>query len=69
MGTKMVQAYANISMDAIKASFLSASPLRPSIYYRYIDDILLLWTHGYETLTHCLEHANNTHQNTKFTHE
>ena len=43
MGTKMAPAYANISMDAIETSFLSASPLKPSIYYRNIDDVFLIW--------------------------
>ena len=31
MGTKMSPAYANVSMDAIETSFLSSSPLKPSI--------------------------------------
>ena len=46
MSTIMASAYANISMDAIKTSFLSTSPLRPSIYYHYIDDIFLIRPHG-----------------------
>ena len=69
MGAKMVPAYANIFMDAIETSFLSSSPLKPSIYYRYIDDIFLIFPHGNDSLTHLLEHANNIHQNIKFTHE
>ena len=43
MCTKLVPAYANITMDAIETSFLSVLPLKPSIYYRYIDDIFLMW--------------------------
>ena len=69
MGTKMAPAYANISMDAIETSFLSSSPLKPSIYYRNIDDIFLIWPHGNDSLTHFLEHANNIYLNIKFTHE
>ena len=69
MGTKMIPAYANISMDAIETSFLSSSPLKPSIYYRYIDDIFLIWPNGNDSLTHFLEHANNILQSIKFTHE
>ena len=69
MGTKMAPAYANIFMDAIETSFLSSSPLKPSIYYRYTDDIFLIWPHGNDSLTHFLEHANNIYQNIKFTHE
>ena len=33
MGTKIATAYANIPMDDILTSFLSTSPLKPSIYY------------------------------------
>ena len=69
MGAKMAPAYANISMDAIKTSFLSSSPPKPSISNRYIDDIFLIWPHGNDSLTHFFEHANNIHQNIKFTHE
>ena len=56
-------------MDAIEKLFLSSSPLKPSTYYRNIDDIFQIWPHGNDSLTHFLEHANNIHQNIKFTHE
>ena len=69
MGTKMAPACANIYMDAIEKSFLSSSPQKPSVYYRYIDDIFLLWPHGNDSLTHFFEHANNIQQNIQFTHE
>ena len=58
-----------IPMVSIETSLLSSSPLRPSINYRYIDDILPIWPHCNDSLTHFLEHANNIHQNIKFTHE
>ena len=69
MGTKMEPAYANISMDAIETSVHSSSPLEPNIYYRYMDDIFLIWPYGNDSLTYFLEHANNIHQNIKFTHK
>ena len=65
----MAPANANIFMDAIERSFLSSSPQKPSIYYRYIDDIFLIWPHGNDSLTHFLEHDNNIHQKIKFTYE
>ena len=46
MGTKMAPAYANIYVDAIDNSFLSASLLKPSIYFRYIDEIFVIWPNG-----------------------
>ena len=69
MGTKMAPAYANISMDAIENSFLSASLLKPSVHYRYIDDIFLIWPNGNDSLKHFVELANNIHLNIKFTHD
>ena len=69
MGTKIAPAYANISMNAIETSFLSSSPLMPSIYFRYIDDIFVIWPHGNDSVTHFLEHSNNIHLNIKFTYE
>ena len=51
MGTIMAPAYANIFMDAIETSFISSSPLKPSIYFRYIDDIFLIWPHGNDSVT------------------
>ena len=70
MGTRMAPGHANISMDAsMEKSFFSSSPLIPSIYYRYIDDIFQMWPHGNVSSSNLLEHVNNIHQNIKFTHE
>ena len=66
MDTIMAPANTHISMDAVETSFLSACPLKTCIYYSYIDDIFLIWPHDNDTLTHFLEHANNTHANMKF---
>ena len=67
MGTKMAPTYANISMDAIDNSFISACPQKPSIHYRYIDDIFLIWPNGNDSVKHFVELANNLHLNIKFT--
>ena len=62
MGTKMAQSCTNMFIDGIETLFLSSFPTKPSIYYHYIDDIFLKWTHGSDTLAHVIEHANNNHQ-------
>ena len=69
MGTKMAPAYVNIAIYAIETSFLSSYPQTPCIYYRYMKAIFQIWPHVNDSLTHFLEHANNIHQNIKFTHE
>lgn len=45
MGIKMAPSYANVFMDSLKEAFLSTQETRPSMYKRYIDDILILWNH------------------------
>ena len=66
MGTKMAPTYANIFMYYIEDTFLSSLSLKPTAYFRYIDDIFLIWPHGIDTF---LENANRTHPNIRFTHE
>ena len=39
------------------------------VWFRYIDDVLFLWTHGKETLSLVLEDLNGFHPNIKFSHE
>ena len=43
MGTKMAPAYAMISMESVENSFLSSFQLMPTVYYRFIDDIFIIW--------------------------
>ena len=54
MGTPMAPNYANLFMakfeeDAI-TSYHASTGLKPHVWYRYIDDIFLIWTHGDEEL-------------------
>ena len=69
MGKKMAPTYANIFMYCIENTFLSSFNLKPTAYFRYIDDIFLIWPHGIDTLQTFLENANRTHLNISFTHE
>ena len=39
------------------------------VWWRYIDDIFLLWDHGEESLKQFLEHLNSAHRTIKFTAE
>ena len=69
MGTKMAPTYTNIFMHYIGNTFPSSFNLRPTAYFRYIDDIFLIWPHGIDTLQTFLENANTTHPNISVTHE
>ena len=69
MGTNMTPAYAKNTMNTIKTSFPSASPLKHSFYYRYIYRIFLVWPNDNDSLTHFLKHDSNIHHVIKFAHE
>ena len=47
MGTRMAPCYANIFMADLEENFLSGYPYKPLAYYRYIDDIFIIRSHGF----------------------
>ena len=69
MGTKMAPAYANIFMEYVENLFLSPFPHKPTVCYRYIDDIFMIWSHGMDKFKYFFDNANNTHPNITFTCE
>ena len=48
MGIHMAPAYANLFMGDLERKLLAQSPLKLFIWWRYIDDIFMAWTHGEE---------------------
>ena len=64
MGTRMAPCYANIFMAELEENFLSGYPYKPLAYYRYIDDIFIIWSHGLDLLHNFI---NNQHSNITFT--
>ena len=69
IGTKFAPTYACIFMDKIESDFLKTQKAKPLVWYRYIDDVFFIWTHGEQKLNSFLEELNNYHLNIKFTHE
>ena len=69
IGTKMAQPYAILFMDALEQQFLQSSPLKPLIWWRYIDDIFFIWQHGEDKLKEFLGLLNSCHPTIKFTYE
>ena len=67
IGTKMAPSYAILFMSYIENQILESSVLKPLVWWRYIDDIFLIWQHGEENLKIFLEHLNNFHPTIKFT--
>ena len=67
MGTHMVPSYAVIFMDHLEQQFLSTQPLQPMVWWRYIDDIFLIWPHSEEELHTFCTNLNQHHHTIKFT--
>ena len=69
MGTKFAPAYANLFMSSLEEDMLNSCAVKPWIWYRYIDDVFVIWTHGEEQLFSFIEYINSYHQTIKFTTE
>ena len=69
MGTKMAPAYANLFMGDLEQNLLAQYPLKPLVWWRYIDDIFMIWPHGKEKLNEFVNLLNSSHETIKFTHE
>ena len=69
IGTKFAPPYACIFMDQVENEFLETQERKPLVWFRYIDDIFFIWTHGRESLQTFIDDLNTFHPNLKFTHE
>jgi len=69
IGTKMAPPYAILFMSDLEENLLDSSLLKPLVWWRYIDDVFLLWQHGEESLKVFLDYINEAHPNIKFTAE
>ena len=69
MGTKLAPSYANIFMGDLEEKLLDSYNLKPTIWYRFIDDIFCIWSHGRDELESFHKHLNSFHQTIKFTME
>ena len=67
MGTKMAPSYANLFMGKFEENALADASHSPLIWWRFIDDIFLLWTHGEDLLNRFITYLNNLHPTIKFT--
>ena len=70
MGTRMAPSYANLFMGKFEQQAIDNSSLKPFIWWRFIDDIFMIWTHGEEEhLKTFIGYLNSIHPSIKFTHE
>ena len=69
IGDKYAPSYATIFMGMFEQNLLSSVPKKPLIWYCFIDNIFMIWTHSEEDLANFITHTNNLHPTIKFTSE
>ena len=45
-------------MDQLETKFLESQNLKPSVWFRYIDDIFFIWIHGENNLGNIMTEFN-----------
>ena len=53
-------------MDEFETKAIDEYHLKPWVWWRYIDDVFLIWEHGEESLLEFLRHLNTLHPTIKF---
>ena len=69
MGSPLSPVIANFFMEDFKEKALNQATLKPTCWYRYVDDTFVIWPHGKDNLTEFLEHLSGLHKNIQFTVE
>ena len=66
---RFVPTYPSTFMGKIVTNFLDTQVFKLLVWFRYIDDVFFIWTHGKEKLEEFLKDFNNYHLIIKLTHE
>ncbi len=66
MGKRFAPKYANIFMAHFEKKALAKCPKKPEAYYRFLDDIFLLWPYTLEEFDQFLNIFNSQHPTIKF---
>ena len=69
IGTRMAPSYANIFMGRLEKELLTTHHQQPLVWWRYIDDVFAVCTHGEPQLQAFLDHLNSHNHTIKFTAE
>ena len=67
MGTRMAPSYANLFMGKFEREFLRTQTALPLVWWRFIDDVFAIWTHGELLLQMFLGELDHHHTSIKFT--
>ena len=69
MGNHLAPPLAIIFMSKLEQEALALSPQKPHRYSRYIDDCILVWLYGLESLLEFVSFMNSRHPDIRFTIE
>ncbi|KAJ4441105.1 hypothetical protein ANN_10955 [Periplaneta americana] len=69
MGSLLSPMIANFYMEFLEESILEAATLKPSCWFRYVDDTFVIWPHGERSLMDFLSQLNSFHTQVQFTME
>ena len=69
IGTKCAPPYSILFLADLEEKLLHSYDFKPSVWWRYIDDVFLIWTHGEEELQKFVDYLNASHHSIKFTAE
>ncbi|XP_076658288.1 uncharacterized protein LOC143362208 [Halictus rubicundus] len=69
MGSPISPIIADIYMEDLENRILKNAPLKPTQWFRYVDDTFVVWSHGRHTLDDFLHFINSLHPNIQFTME
>ena len=67
MGTKMAVAFSVMYMADLEERLLAASPFKPTVCKRFIDDVFTLWDISTTEVQGFVDFANTFHPTIKFT--
>ena len=68
ISTKFALPYACLFMGKFETGFLETQQLQPLVWFKYMDDIFFLWTHGEEKRNILLNSRNEFDPCIKFTY-
>ena len=69
IGTKFAPSFANLFMFDLERKLLREYHLSPWVWWRFLDDIFIIWLHDEEKLKDFFSYANSFHETIKFTWE
>jgi hypothetical protein len=69
MGSSLSPLLADIFMEDFETNIISKQNLKPSVWWRYVDDVFSIWPHGSELLDTFLNDINDKEETITFTME